>query len=86
MTIPTPPWLHHIPPADRRHAWRRYLLKTAALIATPDGQLRSLERAVGVSQGALSVFMRKKMPVRLAEKVEGATNGLVRASQLVDVE
>jgi hypothetical protein len=88
MSLPVPSWLRRLPADRQRYALRRYLLRSAALLATEDGHIHDLERAVGLARRSLGVFMtlekKKAMPRRLADKVETVTRGAVLAVDLMD--
>ena len=91
MTAPLPRWLQDVPPADRPYAKRRYLMRLAALLHSREGHTLQLARAVGLSnKKSLGVFMtlqkQRKMPRRMADAIEKATDGIVAADALMDDE
>lgn len=89
MTAPTPHWLRDLPSAEQPYARRRYLMRLAALLVSQEGHVAHLSTAAGLSNPkSISIFMtlqqKRKMPRRMAERIEKATGGVVTAEALLD--
>jgi len=85
MTVPAPTWLDKVPDTDKAFQHRRYLLRTAALLASPQGTTSAMARRLRLHPSSLTNWLNKKKPLprELAEKIESATDGAVKASDLL---
>lgn len=70
--LPLPDWLDDIAPEKRARERKRFLLRAAALYATPDGGLRALSKVLGLSHNTLHTTITRNSPlsVDLTKAVE----------------
>lgn len=56
MSLPLPAWLNDVPAEIRPIERKKFLLRLAALYATPNGNLPALSAALGLNKNTLSIM------------------------------
>lgn len=71
-----PAWIGMLPAKDQGKAKVRFMLKYAAVLATPEGTIPALSRRLGFHQNTLTAMMSQpnldgRLPLRIIKGIEG---------------